>query len=274
MTRAERLEKLIIELKEEINKVSLFEFWRKYFNVVEITAIYEHLIVLKKEILLFEKEITKFGLKNNSSTKKVLHLLNSIVDKNSLSTINKDGIYHQSNFIAVLDSFEMIKVIYRNEIKEDNIPKNEFDELKKSVDEMIKKIESSKMLDEEKIAFLEFFNDINKSLSIYKISGINGFFEVVQKNICKIKLLEDILINEDKNAKKEYIDFAKNVVGTIGGWTIRFLKKKAKNTAKVIENTFDNEIVLYLENKLNGLKTKENTDEKIEEAEVLEDEEN
>lgn len=261
MTSVTRLKKLLDLLKEN-EKIKILDTWKKIFEVSDIFEVYEHLIKVKVEIDLLEKELIESKLIENDDYKNIITSFNSIISyPHSTQTIsqipfmNKDNVSRLSISLNSLETFITaghIKFKYEEEVESDK-----FDNFKNSILETIEKIETSDMPEEDKKILLSIFYDFNKAISLYKINGLDAFWEVVQNNICKIKMIDDIFSSNDSNYKeiKEVLLKSLNEV-----WFWIQMYQKVDSTIKIASKTYG-----YLKNKVTELTKNIDDSELIEE---------
>ncbi len=231
MTRSNRLYELLKTVKTKENE-SLFKIWKDIFDVNSIIEIYERLIFLKKEIVLFEKEIELLNLNNNSQFNNIIKTLNLIVDFPSLnSRIDNQSLLKNEQINITFASFEIFNSFAEEKhIRldfEDVINENEFDEFKSTIKKILKDISEAEISEIDRDIFLSIFQDISKAISLYQINGLNAFIEVIRNNLCKIRMINEI---ENDNEKFNiYKKLTKKIVGTIWVWTIKYMKSRVIN---------------------------------------------
>jgi len=243
MTRAERLHYLLEEINNNKSK-SLLNIWMELFDVSNIFEVYDRLIYVKKEIDLFDVEIKLLGLDNNEQFKNIISILNTIVEYPSLNSSISNYDFIQSPKIELtFSTFNMFKTFeeakHISPEKEEDIPHDEFILFKKNIDNIIDEIETSNMLESDKLIFLSIFHDLNKGMSLYKINGLNAFIEVLKDNFCKIKMISNIDDSNEKNVK--FKTLTKKIIGKIWVWTITYMKKRTiglidSNVAKYLDD--------------------------------------
>ncbi len=244
MTRAERLSNLLREVKKRETK-TLLETWKEIFGISTVSEVYECLVDIKKEIDAFELEIKELNLESNVQFKTIIRTLNIIVEFPALNTSVKGQVVMRDESInIVFASFGIYESLIQAqhitlEIEED-IPSDELKSFKENIESTIKEIEASDIPDSDKKIFLSIFYDLNKAVSLYKVSGLNGFVEVVRNNICKIKMISDS--DDENNDNKKLKILTKKAIGQIWIWTTTYIKKKAIKTleSKVIQYLDEN----------------------------------
>jgi len=268
MTRAERLSNLLREVKKRETK-TLIEIWKEIFDVSTVFEVYECLVEVKKEIDAFELEIKELNLESDTQFKGIVKTLNFIVDFPSLNaSVKNNAIMRNENINIVFASFD----IYQSFIEakhviletEENIPDDELESFKDNIESTIEEIEASDIPDSDKKIFLSIFHDLNKGISLYKVSGLNGFVEVVRNNICKIKMISDL--DEENNDNDKFKILTKKAIGKIWIWATAYIKKKAIKT-------IESKVIQYLDenaSKWAGLPMPDNNDDPddIEDAEI------
>lgn len=205
MTSVSRLKSLLEDLENRSDK-KVLNTWYEIFSITTIFEVYDHLRYLGKEINSLEEELIKNKLIDNPDYKNIISSFNGIVQHihmtqtiSQISFMNKENIMKLKislNSLETLNNAGHLKFKFESDVKEE-----EFDNFKNSVNETIEKIENSDMPDEDKKIFLSIFYDFNKAISLYKINGLDSFWEVIENNICKIKLIDEI---EDGQENSNY----------------------------------------------------------------------
>ena len=231
MTRAKRLLNLLQTVKEKESK-QLLSIWKEIFEVTDIFEVYSRLIYVKKEIEEFESELIELNISENQQFKDTLQTLNLIVGFPSLnSRIDNQQSMKNENINIVFGSFSIYQsILEAQHIQMDlekDIDKDEFEEFKKGILNVIKEIEKSDMEDSDKEIFLSIFHDLNKGISLYKINGINSFVEVIKNNFCKIQMI----VNSEPSSKTDkFKQLTKYYISKSYIWTKSVIKKKIINS--------------------------------------------
>ena len=240
MKRVERIKNLLNEL--DVNKdKSFYSFWIEFFEVDNIISIYIKLIYLKKEVDLFEEELKELKLEENTQFIEVVKTLNQIVNMRNFDATIRNCIFMQpQNFNTIIVTLDIFKTFadakHIHNIEEDDISEEDLEEFKDLINSLIKNLSITNMNNEDREFFIDFYSDFNEALSLYKINGLSIFVNIIRKNICKIKIINDE--NEFENTHK---NGAKKIVGIVFSWSIKYLRNKALGV-------IDSQIVKYLEN--------------------------
>lgn len=261
MTSVTRLKNLL-DLLNENEKIKILDAWQNIFNIPDIFQVYVHLSQVKVEIELLEKELIESKLINNDDYKNIITSFTGIISHpylsqtvNQIPLMNKDNTTRLSISLNSLETFNTagyIKFKYEEEVESDK-----FDNFKNSILETIEKIEASDMPLEDKKIFLSIFYDFNKAISLYKINGLDAFWEVVQNNICKIKMIDDTFSDND-NKYKEIKGVLLKSLDEVWFWIQMY--QKVDSTLKIASKAYG-----YLKNKVTELT------ENIDNSELLEE---
>lgn len=202
MTTVTRLQILLKELQSRQDK-KVLQTWQEIFEVSTIFEIYEHLFNVSKEIDLLEQELTKNELIDNPDYKNIVNSFNGIVNHihmtqtiKQISYMNPENIMKLNISLGTLITMNdksHLKFKFENEVDEEK-----FNNFKNSINDTIEEIENSDMPDEDKKIFLSIFYDFNKAISLYRINGLDAFWDVIQNNICKIKMIGEFDDKENK----------------------------------------------------------------------------
>lgn len=241
MRRAERVYNLFLELEKHKNFI-LIDFWEIYFNTKNRMYIYKYLGNLYKEVYLLENDIKEINLGSNKQFITVLSTLKQLLEitifNNQIKTLSL------INSIPDINSFfEIVITIYKsNELDdEDEIPLVDLDDFKNMLEEEIKNLKDSDLNIEDKDFFLSLFEDFDEAIAMYKISGLESFNNAIKKNLCKLKVIDEDIKENDKF--QPYIKASKKILGTTFFWIIQYGKKKANNILEhKITNLIENKI--------------------------------
>jgi len=264
MTRAERLRYLLEEINNKKTK-PLLNVWIELFEVSNIFEVYDRLLYVKKEIDAFDIEIKLLKFDNNEDFKNIIITLNSIVGFASLSSpLSNQNFLETIRMGKIFSAFNMFQTMEQaNHIfpeKEEDIPIDEFISFKENIEKIISEIEASNILEADKLIFLSIFHDLNKGISLYKINGLNAFYEVLRDNICKIKMISDIDEKNEENNKFKLL--TKKMINKVWIWSITYANKKT-------QGLLDSKITKYLD-EWAGEESPNNNSNDIEDTEIEE----
>lgn len=261
MTSVTRLKNLLDELVSN-NSNKVLDAWLNILEVSTIFEVYEHLQNIDKEIDLLEEELTRNKLIDNPDYKNIINSFNGIIRHmhmtqtiNQISFMNQDNIMRLNISLNSLETFNSaghLKFKFENEVEEEK-----FEDLKKSINETIEKIENSNMPEEDKKIFLSIFYDFNKAISLYKINGLDSFWEVIQNNICKLKFIDEVENNSENSIYFELKDVLTKSINEVWYWIQIY--QKIDQTAKIASKAYG-----FIKNKITELS------ENIEDTEISE----
>ncbi|RXJ94027.1 hypothetical protein CRU94_09355 [Arcobacter sp. AHV-9/2010] len=241
MKRAERFYNLFLEL-EKNKEIKLVKFWTIYFNTTDLMYIYKYLNNLYREIHLLENDIKKINLEKNKQFITVLLTLKQLLEITTLN--NEIKSLPLINRIPDINSFfEIVITIYKsNELNdEDEVPLVDLDNFKNMLEKEIENLKGSDLIIEDKDFFLSLFEDFDEAIAMYKISGLESFNNAIKKNLCKLKVIDEDIKENDKF--QPYIKASKKILGTTFFWIIQYGKKKANNILEhKITNLIENKI--------------------------------
>ncbi|MDN5093398.1 hypothetical protein [Aliarcobacter butzleri] len=241
MRRAERVYNLFLEL-EKYKDFRLIDFWERYFNTKDRRYIYKYLGNLYKEVYLLENDMKEIKLEKNSQFKMILSFLKTLLEYSDLTKEIKSTSL-MNNITSIKSFFEIVTNIYhsKNLIDENEIPLVDLDNFKNMLEEEIKNLKDSDLTIEDKDFFLSLFEDFDEAIAMYKISGLDSFNSSIKKNLCKLKVIDEDIKENDKF--QPYIKASKKILGTTFSWIIQYGKKKANNI-------LDHKITKFIENKI------------------------
>ena len=193
MTSVTRLHNLFKEL-EVRKEEEVLKSWKNIFNTSNIFEVYNYLSSVNKELELLEHELTEKKLINNTQFKNIINTINMVINHPHLTQrISQIPVMIPDNIVKVNIAFESLQTFIDAQLLElkfeKEVEEDKFDNFKNIINETIEKIENSDMSDEDKKIFLSVFYDFNKAISLYKIKGLDAFWEVIQNDICKIKII-------------------------------------------------------------------------------------
>lgn len=262
MKRAERFYNLFLEL-EKNREIKLIKFWTIYFNTTDLMYIYKYLNNLYKEILLLENDIKEIKLEKNRQFIIVLSNLKQLLE---ITIINNEiKTLPLIRHIPDINSFfEIVISIYKsNGLDDENeVPLVDLDGFKNMLKEEIKNLKDSDLTIEDKDFFLSLFEDFDEAIAMYKISGLDSFTNAIKKNLCKLKVIdEDIKENDKENDKfQPYVKASKKILGITFTWIIQYGKKK-------VNNILEHKITKIIESR--AQKWKDGTDSSKEEDDII-----
>ncbi len=250
MTSVSRLKSLLEDLENRSDK-KVLNTWYEIFSITTIFEVYDHLSHVGKEIDSLEEELIKNKLIDNPDYKNIISSFNGIVQHihmtqtiSQISFMNKENIMKLKislNSLETLNNAGHLRFKFESDVKEE-----EFDNFKNSINETIEKIENSDMPDEDKKIFLSIFYDFNKAISLYKINGLNSFWEVIENNICKIKLIDEI---ENSQENGNYNELKRVLINSLNEvWYWIQIYQKADQTLKVSSKIYG-----YIKSKVSEL---------------------
>lgn len=241
MKRAERFYNLFLEL-EKNKEIKLVKFWTIYFNTTDLMYIYKYLNNLYREIHLLENDIKKINLEEN---KQFITVLSSLKQLLQITTMNNEikSLTSIIGHIPDINSFFQIVInIYKsNELNDENeVPLVDLDNFKNMLEEEIKNLKDSDLIIEDKDFFLSIFEDFDEAIAMYKISGLESFNNAIKKNLCKLKVIDEDIKENDKF--QPYIKASKKILGTTFFWIIQYGKKQ-------VNNILEHKLTKFIENK-------------------------
>lgn len=258
MRRAERVYNLFLEL-EKHKDYQLISFWEIYFNTKNRMYIYRYLGNLYKEVYLLENDMKEIKLEKNNQFKVVLSFLKKLLEYSDL-TQKVHFIGLMDNITSIKSFFEIVITIYQtNDLLDENeIPLVDLDSFRNILGEEIKNLKDSDLTIEDKDFFLSLFEDFDEAIAMYKISGLDSFNNAIKKNLCKLKVIDEDI--KENNKFQPYVKFSKKILGITVTWIIQYGKKKANNI-------LDHKITKLIEDK--AQKWKDGTDSSKEEDDII-----
>ncbi|MCT7619155.1 hypothetical protein [Aliarcobacter butzleri] len=240
MRRAERIHNLFLEL-EKHKEYKLITFWEIYFNTKNRMYIYKYLSNLYNEIYLLKNDMKEIKLEENNQFKTTLSFLITLLEYSDFTKeIKLIGL--MNNISSIKSFFEIVTTIYQlnNLVDEDEISLVDLDNFKNMLEEEIENLKKSDLSIEDKYFFLSLFEDFDEAIALYKISGLDAFNNSIKKNLCKLKIIDEGIKENDKF--QPYIKASKKILGITFTWIMQYSKKK-------INNVLEHNVTKFIEEK-------------------------
>jgi len=221
MTSITRLTYILNSLENK-KETQILNAWKTIFEVSTLFEVYEHLQSIGKEVNILEKELIQNKLIDNDDYKNIISSFHGIINYMHMTQkVNQIILMSPENVMKLNMSLNSLKTIVDTghfSFKfEDEVDEDKFNNFKNSINETIEEIENSDMPDEDKKIFLSIFYDFNKAISLYKINGLDSFMEVIENNICKIKMIDE-LANKGNKSYNKYKDIILKSLNEVWFW--------------------------------------------------------